>query len=138
MKSSLLLFLENVIAGPLVSTVPRAFRRPLAVDAARRVAPSDLLMGVCFSACFGAEKGGDKGGPVQVQANVATSPGRWDFEAANGAGDKNKGMDGVPEATVRERAKAAVLGGLVADAATMGLHWCGRPHQAPSFSWTAL
>ena len=64
-----------------------------------------LLRGVCFSTCFRAEKDGDKGCPIQVQTDVATSPGRWDVEAANGAGDKKAGMDGVPEATVRESPK---------------------------------
>ena len=44
-----------------------------------------------------------------MQADVATSPGRWDVEAANGAGDKKAGVDGLPEATVRERARKVIM-----------------------------
>lgn len=71
-------------------------------------------------------KGKNKRCPIQGQANVASSLGRWNVEAANGAGDKKTGVDGMPEATIRESPKATVLGGPVGDAVLMGLHVCGR------------
>lgn len=38
-------------------------------------------------------------------------------------GDSGRDKVLVDEVKIRERAKAAVLGAFVADAATMGLHW---------------
>ncbi|CAD7700438.1 unnamed protein product [Ostreobium quekettii] len=89
--------------------------------------PLEWSMGNCWGWLFDDGKGAASN---VKEVNTGSGTGRWDFESAGkkndapGTGDVHgMKLNGKAEDMIRQRAKAAVLGSFVADAATMGLHW---------------
>lgn len=88
-------------------------------------------MGNCCGKWLHTYRSDNRGDFTLLEKKVSSRPCHWNFETApleNGFIGGSEVDDGISthksEKTIRERAKAAVLASFVADAATMGLHWC--------------